>query len=197
LQGLILSNALRAQKNAKDESCTIALNNLRTEVIKLRNETKEKDKILLSLVDKVKEDEASFKAQAEIQKNEIEDLRKQLAEAKEKCGLAEANRYISEYWKNYLEKTVEELCASKERCFEKSLGCVEKIKASFANVGAYYNEDNFIRGNPEGVIEWISREAEAFEEILSDRGDVCTFSSARGISAILEKAGCDHIKTLT
>ena len=47
----------------------------------------EKDKILLSLVDKVKEDEASFKAQAEIQKNEIEDLRKQLAEAKEKCGL--------------------------------------------------------------------------------------------------------------
>jgi hypothetical protein len=75
-----------------------------------------------------------------------------LAEAKEKCGLAEANRDISEYWKNYLEKTVEELRASKERCFEKSLGCVEKIKASFANVGAYSNEDNFIRGDPEGVI---------------------------------------------
>jgi hypothetical protein len=54
-------------------------------------------------VDKVKEDEASL-AQAEIQKNDIEDLRKQLAESKEKCGLAEANRDISEYWKNYLEK---------------------------------------------------------------------------------------------
>jgi organic hydroperoxide reductase OsmC/OhrA len=197
LQGLILSNALRAQKNAEDESCTIALNNLRTEVIRLRNKATEKDKILLSLVDKVKEDEASFKAQAEIQKNEIEDLRKQLAEAKEKCGLAEANQDMSEYWKNYLEKTVEELRASKERCFEKSLGCVEKINASFANVGAYSNEDNFIRGNPEGVIEWISREAEAFEEILSDRGDVCAFSGAIGISAILEKAGCDHVKTLT
>jgi hypothetical protein len=38
LQGLILSNALRAQKNAKDESCTIALSNLRSEVISLRNE---------------------------------------------------------------------------------------------------------------------------------------------------------------
>jgi hypothetical protein len=147
-------------------------------------------------VNKVKEDEASFKAQAEIQKNEIEDLRKQLAEAKEKCGLAEANRDISEYWKNYLEKTVEVLRSSKERCFEKSLGCVEKIKASFANVGAYSNEDNFIRGDPEGAIEWISGEAEAFEEILSDRGDVCAFSGARGISAILEKAGCDHVKTL-
>jgi hypothetical protein len=73
---------------------------------------------------------------------------------------------------------------------------VEKIKANFANVGAYSNEDNFIRGDLEGVIEWISAEAKAFEEILSDRGDVCAFSGARGISAILEKAGCDHVKTL-
>jgi hypothetical protein len=41
--------------------------------------------------------------------------------------------------------------------------CVKKIKASFANVGTYSNVDNFIRGDPEGVIEWISSEAEAFE----------------------------------
>jgi hypothetical protein len=73
---------------------------------------------------------------------------------------------------------------------------VKKIKASFANVGAYSTKENFIRGDPEGVIEWISREAKSFEEILSDRGDVCAFSGARGISAILEKAGCDHIKTM-
>jgi hypothetical protein len=196
LQGLILSNALRAQKNIEDEGYTMAPNNLRSEVIELRNEGLKKDKILISLVNKVKEDEASSKAQAEVQKNEIEDLRKQLAEAKEKCAVAEANREASEYWKNYLEKIVEELCTSKERCFEKSLGCVEKIKASFANVGAYSNEDNFIRGDPEGVIEWISGEAEAFEEILSDRGDVCAFSGARGVSAILEKVGCNHVKAL-
>jgi hypothetical protein len=73
---------------------------------------------------------------------------------------------------------------------------VKKIKASFANVGTYSTEENFIRGDPEGVIEWISGEAESFEEILSDRGDICVFSGARGISTILEKAGCDHIKTV-
>jgi hypothetical protein len=196
LQGLILSNALRAQKNIEDEGYTMALNNLRLEVIELRNEGLEKDKILILLVNKVKEDEANSKVRAKVQRNEIEDLRKQLAETKEKCALAEANRDAREYWKNYLEKTVEELRASKERCFEKSLGCVKKIKASFANVGAYSNEDNFIRGDPEGVIEWISGEAKAFEEILSDRGDVCAFSSARGVSAILEKACCNHVKTL-
>jgi hypothetical protein len=73
---------------------------------------------------------------------------------------------------------------------------VKKIKASFAKVGTYSTGENFIRGDPEGVIEWISGETETFEEILSDRGDVCTFSGVRGISAILEKAGCDHIKTM-
>jgi Ribonuclease G/E len=132
-------------------------------VIELRNEGLEKDKILILLINKVKEDEVNFKAQAKVQKNEIEDLQKQLAEAKEKCAVVEADREASEYWKNYFEKTVKELRASKERCFEKSLGCVKKIKTSFANVGAFSNEDNFIRGDPEGVIEWISGEAEAFE----------------------------------
>jgi hypothetical protein len=192
LQGLILSNALRAQKNTEDVGCTIALNNLRSEVIELRNEGLEKDKILNSLVIKIKEDEATSKAQAEAQKCEIEDLRKQLAEAKLKCAVAEAKRDSSDYW----EKTVAELRASKEKCFEKSIECVKKIKTSFAKVGAYSSEDNFVLGDPEGPIEWISNEAEVFEEILSDHGDVCAFSGARGVAAILEKAGCEHVKIL-
>jgi hypothetical protein len=196
LQGLILSNALRAQKSAEDEGCTIALSNLRSEVIELRNEGLEKDKILISLVSKIKEDKAKYNAQAEAKKAEIEDLRRQLAEANENCALAQANRQISEYWKNKLEKNVEELRESKEKCFEKSLDCVKKLKTSFSKVGAYSSEENCIRGDPEGVIEWISGEAEAFEEILNDRGDICAFSGAREISAILEKAGCDHVKAI-
>jgi hypothetical protein len=40
-----------------------------------------KDKILLTLVDKVKGDEANYKTQSEIQRNEIKNLQKQLAEA--------------------------------------------------------------------------------------------------------------------
>jgi hypothetical protein len=73
---------------------------------------------------------------------------------------------------------------------------VSKIKTSFADVGAYSSEDNFVRGDPEGPIEWISGEADAFEEILNGRGDVCAFSSARGVATILEKMGCEHVKTL-
>jgi hypothetical protein len=73
---------------------------------------------------------------------------------------------------------------------------VKKIKTSIANVGAYSSEDNFVRGDPEGPIEWISNEAEAFEEILSDREDVYAFSGARGVAANLEKARCEHVKIL-
>jgi hypothetical protein len=73
---------------------------------------------------------------------------------------------------------------------------VKNLKNSFAKVGAYSSEENFIRGDPEGIIQWISGEAEAFEKILSDRGDICAFFGARGITAILEKAGCNHVKAI-
>jgi hypothetical protein len=187
---------LRAQKNAEDESYTIAFNNLRAEVIKLRNEALEKDKILLTLVDKIKEDEATSKAQAEAQKREIQDLQKQLARAKEERILEETKRELSDQWTNHLEINVEELRASKKRYYDKSIECVKKIKSSFASVGAFSSEENFTRGNPEGPIEWISHEAEAFEEILNSRGDICAFSGARGIATVLERKGCNHVKSL-
>jgi hypothetical protein len=145
-------------------------------------------------VDKVKKDEAKCNAQSEAHKAEVEDLRKKLAEANENFELAKVKQEISEWSNTRMEKNVEELRESKERCFEKSLDCVRKLKTSFAKVGAYSSKENFIRGDPEGVIDWISGEAEAFEEILNDRGDICAFADTRGVAAILEKAGCDHVK---
>jgi hypothetical protein len=156
----------------------------------------EKDKILLTLVEKMKEDEANSKTQAEAQKREIEDLRKQLARAKEERILEETKRELSDQWANHLEVNVKELRASKKRCYDKSIECVKKIKSSFASVGAFSSEENFTRGNPEGPIEWISHEADAFDEILNSRGDISAFLGTRGIVNILEKKGCEHVKSL-
>jgi hypothetical protein len=74
------------------------------------------------------------------------------------------------------------------------MDCARKLKDSFAKVGAYSSEQKFIRDDPKGVIQWIGEEVEAFEEILSDRGDFCAFAGARGVAAVLEKNGCEHIK---
>jgi hypothetical protein len=189
-----LSNALRAQKNSEDESCQIALGNLRSEVIRLRNEAIEKDKILLSLVDIVKVNKGNLAAQSEAYRAEIESLKKKLAEKNEDFEVAKAKQEISEWTSARLQKNVDELRESKEKYYEKSLDCAKKLKDSFAKVGAYSSEQQFIRGNPEGIIEWIGKEAEAFDEILSDRGDFCSFAGARGVAVILEKSGCDHVK---
>jgi hypothetical protein len=114
----------------------------------------------------------------------------------EKFEVAKAKQEISEWTSSRLEKNVEELRDSRERCYEKSLDCVKKLKDSFAKVGAYSSEQKFVRGDPEGTIQWISEEVEAFNEILSNRGDFCAFSGARGVAAILEKAGCEHVKAV-
>ena len=156
----------------------------------------EKDKILLTLVDKVKKDEAASKAQAETQKREIKDLQKQLARAKEERALEETKRELSDFMVSKLESRVKELRTSQGKYYVKSVECVNKIKSSFASVGAFSSEENFSRGNPEGPLEWISHEAEAFEEILNSRGDICAFSGARGIASVLEKKGCEHVKFL-
>jgi hypothetical protein len=74
--------------------------------------------------------------------------------------------------------------------------CTKNLKSGFAKVGAFSLEQKFIYGDPDGVIQWISGEAEAFEEILSDRGDFCAFVSARGVASILEKVSCDHAKVV-
>jgi hypothetical protein len=53
-----------------------------------------------------------------------------------------------------------------------------------------------IRGDSEGVIKWIESKAEAFDVILSDRGDFCACIGARGVVSLLEKAGCKHAKVV-
>jgi phage shock protein A len=85
-----------SQKEADDESCQIALRNFWSEVITLRNEALEKDKILFSLVERLKTSEAKLSAQAEAHKAEVEDLKKKLAETSEKFEVAKAKHEISE-----------------------------------------------------------------------------------------------------
>jgi hypothetical protein len=74
--------------------------------------------------------------------------------------------------------------------------CCNKLKSSFAKVGAFSIEQNFICGDPDGVTRWIGGEAEAFEKILNDRGDFCAFPGTRETMSLLEKVGCKHAKAI-
>jgi hypothetical protein len=142
----------------------------------------------------MKSSEAKLNAQFEAHKVEVECLKKKLAEINEDLEVAKAKQEISEWTSSRLQKNVEELRESKERCYEKTLDCAKKLKGSFAKVGAHSSDQKFIRGDPERVIQWIGEEVEAFEEILSDRGDFYAFAGARGVAIVLEKTGYEHIK---
>jgi hypothetical protein len=150
---------------------------------------------LLSLVDRLKSSEAKLTAQTEAHRVKVEDLKK-IAETNEKFEVAMAKHEISEIEKSRAQKNAEELRDSKERCYEMSLECAKNLKNSFAKVGTYSFEQKFIHSDPDGVIQWISGEVEAFDEILSDRGDFCAFAGAHGAVSILEKVGCDHAKAV-
>jgi hypothetical protein len=147
-------------------------------------------------VNRLRSSEAKLTAQAEAHKVEVEDLKKKIAETNEKFEVAMAKHEISEIERSRVQKNVEELRDPKERCYEMSLECAKNLKNSFVKVGAYSSEQKFILGDPDGVIQWISGEAEAFDEILSDRGDFCAFAGARGAVSILEKVGCHHAKAV-
>ena len=64
---LILSKALNAHNDIEDESTRIAFGNLRSEVITLWNEALEKDKILLSLVERLKSSKARLATLYEVE----------------------------------------------------------------------------------------------------------------------------------
>ena len=88
--------------------------------------------------------------------------------------------------------SVKELRVSQRKCYVKSIKCVKKIKSSFTSVGAFSSEQNFSRGNPEGPMEWISHEAEAFG-ILEDEKVYGTVHIAFGTNTSfggVNKADC-------
>jgi hypothetical protein len=195
-QGLILSKALKAQKDAEDESYRIAHGNLRSQVIRLRNEALEKDKILLSLVERLKSSEAKLSAQAKAHEGEVQELKTKVTEATENFEVEVLKHEICEIERSRAQKNVDELRAAKEKCYETSMECAKILKNSFAMVGAYSSEQKFIRGDPDEVIQWINGEVKAFEEVLSDRGEFCAFIGTCGATSILEKAGSDHAKAV-
>ena len=126
--GLILSKALKAQKEADDESYWIALGNLYLEVITLRNEALEKDKILLSLVDRLKSNEAKFAAQAKAHKAEVQELKMKVVEATKKFEVEVVKHEICEIERLRAQKNVDELRAAKGKCYQISMECARNFK---------------------------------------------------------------------
>jgi hypothetical protein len=120
------------------------------------------------VTDRLKSNEAKLAAQAEAHKAEVQEQKRKVAEATENFEVEVVKHEIYETERLRAQKNADELRAAKEKCYEVSLDCAKSLKNSFAKVRAYSSKQRFIRGDPDGVIQWINGKAKAFEEILSD-----------------------------
>ena len=100
----------------------------------------------------------------------MQGLEKKLDEVTKNFNVEQTKCEISDIERLRVHKNVEVLRQAKEECYNVAMECCNKLKDIFAKVGAFSIEQNFIRGDPDGVIRWICDEAKAFEEILNDRG---------------------------
>jgi hypothetical protein len=140
--------------------------------------------------------EYALSIQVGLHRSEVQGLEKKLDEITEDFNVEQTKREISDTERLRVQKNVEELHQTKEECYNVAIECCNKFKISFAKVSTFSTEQIFICGDPDGVIRWISGEAEAFDETFSDRGDFCALASARGAVSLLEKAGCEHAKVV-
>jgi hypothetical protein len=127
-------------------------------------------------------------------RSEVAELEKELDEVTENFNVEQSKCEISDTKRMRVQKNVEELWQAKEEYYNIAMQCSDKLKNAFTSVGAFSTEWNFICGDREGVLKWIEGEVEAFDEILSGRGDFCACVCARGAVSLVEKAECDHAK---
>ena len=92
---------------------------------------------------------------------------------------------ICEIERSRAQRNVDELRAAKEKCYDVAMECAKNLKNSFSEVGAFSLEQKFICGDPNGVVQWISGEVKALDEILTVWGDFCASAGARGVAATL------------
>jgi hypothetical protein len=119
--------------------------------ITLRNEALAKDKILLSLVERLKSNEARLFAQAEVHKAEVQELEKKVAEATENFNVELTKHEICEIERSRAQRNIDELRQLK-KCYDVAIKCTKNLKNNFSKVGAFSSERKFIRGDPDGVI---------------------------------------------
>jgi hypothetical protein len=108
-----------------------------------------------------------------LHKSEVAGLLKKLDEVTENFNAEQSKREISDTERLRVQKNVQELRQAKEECYNVAMQCSDKLKNAFVSVGAFLAEQNFIHGDPEGVIKCIKGKVKAFDEVLTSRGDFC------------------------
>jgi predicted metal-dependent peptidase len=88
----------------------------------------------------------------ELHRTEVQELEKKLNKVTENFNVEQTKREISDMEQLRVQKNIEELRQAKEECNNVAKEWANNLKNSFTKVGAFSSSQNFIRGDPDGVI---------------------------------------------
>lgn len=55
---------------------------------------------------------------------------------------------------------------------------------------------SYASGDAIGALDWIEKDLGEVKTIIISRSDYCVMIGSHGMALVLEKAGCEHVKTI-
>jgi hypothetical protein len=70
------------------------------------------------------------------------------------------------------------------------------LRSIFNSVGAASEETNLAAEDIPGALEFIEKEVDVLDEVITGHGDFCVLVASRGIATIFIKVGCNHARAV-
>lgn len=84
----------------------------------------------------------------------------------------------------------------RNRCFGFATQCITRLKGIFNSIGAASEEVTPSVEHILGALEYIEKEVEALDEVITGHRDFCALVASRGTTAAFMKAGCNHVRVV-
>jgi phage-related tail fiber protein len=181
------------QQDYEDRKNKVIVKGLEDKMKKLEDSLKEKDELLCSAEGSLAE------AQAENKKlgKELADAHTLLEETSSRFDReSEALKMTLKVEAEKNRKLSEALRALKERCFNFASQCTTRLKSIFNSVGVASEEASFSAEDIPGALEFVEKEVDVLDEVITGHGDFCVLVASRGTAAAFIKAGCNHARAV-
>jgi hypothetical protein len=83
-----------------------------------------------------------------------------------------------------------------DNCFDVASLCCDTLKKIFSSVGVTLRASSYASGDTRGALAWIEKYLGEVKTIIISRSDYCVMIGSHGMASVLEKAGCEHVKTI-
>jgi hypothetical protein len=186
VQSMLLSKALKMQKDLEDKKHEVIIENLESKIKDQSAALEKKDfelqtteGLLVEAEAKITELNTKLLSQSESFEQEKQKLNAKFeAEVQKSSDLKKS------------------LTSLQNKCLEFRNRCVQRLKQVFYSVGASSEKFTASAEDLPGAFEHIEGEIDDLDEVIAGHGDFCALVASRGTAVAFLKSGCDHGKVI-